>query len=397
MREWMIALGILVVVAVALDCVRRIRANSRDSLQWSNNLARGMQAGRGDDPLGLDNTGTGDVRISSRDNNGDDIDDPYVDDHDTVGVDTGAVRSTLDLSQIAPILMDVNEHDRVEPGLGGDDLGLDETQPLATQQRTSEAYSLSASRDDDEDSDSEEYVATQPVPQPTQPPIQQSPIQQAAPQPVLDSATTPLSAGESDVLGAPRIFARPDDQAPPRRPPPVKKEVKPVLTAQRDKARQLEQQAAEQQSRQQQLLLEEYVLVNVMARDKSRFSGTALLEAMVSSGLCYGHQKLFHYYVGEDREDESLFSVVNVLKPGTFDLNHMEDFNTPGIGLILRLPVPMQSMAAFEIMMKTAQHLADALDGELRDEHRNAMTSQTIGHYRERVRDFDMQLQLHTR
>ena len=65
MREWMIALGILVVVAVALNCVRRIRANNRDALQWSNNLGRGMQSAGGEDPLGLD-AGVSDVRVSHR-------------------------------------------------------------------------------------------------------------------------------------------------------------------------------------------------------------------------------------------------------------------------------------------------------------------------------------------
>lgn len=382
MREWMIALGILVVVAVALNCVRRIRANNRDALQWSNNLGRGMQSAGGEDPLGLD-AGVSDVRVSHR--HADDANDEEDEEEDHSGLT--ATRGSLDLSQPVPILMDVDVKDtaRIEPGLGSDDLGLEDTQSIAPQRESSGAE-LDGDVLDNNASDDE---MTAPVLSSKQTHFEGT---STVVRPVLDPATTPLMAGDSDVVSAPRIFDRPPDQPPPRRAPPVKREVKPVITAQREKAQRLEQSSAEQQTRQQALLLEEYVLVNVMARDKNRFSGTALLEALVANGLRYGHRNLFHYYVGEDREDESVFCVVNALKPGTFDLNHMEDFNTPGIGFILRLPVSIRSMEAFELMMDTAQRLATALNGELRDEHRNIMTAQTIEHGRERVRHFEMQL-----
>ncbi|MBT7227784.1 MAG: hypothetical protein HN872_14420, partial [Gammaproteobacteria bacterium] len=45
---------------------------------------------------------------------------------------------------------------------------------------------------------------------------------------------------------------------------------------------------------------------------------------------------------------------------------------------------------AFEQMLGVAQDIRDTLDGDLKDDHRNGMTAQTIEHYRQRVRDFEL-------
>jgi FtsZ-interacting cell division protein ZipA len=45
---------------------------------------------------------------------------------------------------------------------------------------------------------------------------------------------------------------------------------------------------------------------------------------------------------------------------------------------------------AFEEMLRTAQQIRAALDGELRDDHRSVMTPQTIEHYRQRIHDYEL-------
>jgi cell division protein ZipA len=42
-------------------------------------------------------------------------------------------------------------------------------------------------------------------------------------------------------------------------------------------------------------------------------------------------------------------------------------------------------------MLDVAQDLVGSLDAELRDDQRNIMSAQTIEHYRQRVRDFELQ------
>jgi FtsZ-interacting cell division protein ZipA len=48
-------------------------------------------------------------------------------------------------------------------------------------------------------------------------------------------------------------------------------------------------------------------------------------------------------------------------------------------------------MLAFEQMLATAKHVQSVLDAELKDDNRSVMTAQTVEHYRQRIRDFDLQ------
>jgi cell division protein ZipA len=372
MREWLIALGILVVVAILLDGVRRMRNARRDSLHLSLNTQRGIA--RGD----LDEYGnelpSGSARVVAKRNAAGD--EPDLND-DTDGMAELAAtvrRPEIDLQQVAPILMDVrrDESIRIEPGFNDGETESHES-PLGQQSFSETGFAREADA--------------------------RSPSAVRNPAPVLDSATVPLGAGESEVVGKPRVYERPADQTPPRREAPVLKPSKPVIKAQQERS--LKQESRETTSvdeqKPQQLALQEVLIISVMSRDRSGFSGAALLDILLASGLRYGHRNIFHCYTGEEREDEALYSVVNIVKPGTFDLNDMESFHTPGVSLFLTLPAPVNSMEAFESMLATAKAIAEPLNGELRDENRSVMTGQTIEHYRQRIRDFEMQTRLRAR
>ncbi len=41
-------------------------------------------------------------------------------------------------------------------------------------------------------------------------------------------------------------------------------------------------------------------------------------------------------------------------------------------------------------MLNAAQQISNDLGGELKDDQRNVLTSQTIEHYRQRIRDFEL-------
>ena len=82
--------------------------------------------------------------------------------------------------------------------------------------------------------------------------------------------------------------------------------------------------------------------------------------------------------------------MANILNPGTFDLNSIHEFSTVGASLFLALPSPINNLEAFDSMLGVAQRIQEELDGELKDDHRNVMTAQTIEHYRQRIRDFEL-------
>ncbi len=134
----------------------------------------------------------------------------------------------------------------------------------------------------------------------------------------------------------------------------------------------------------------EVLVCNVMAREGSELHGDNLLEALITSGLKFGEMNIFHKRFRGTTNGPVIFSVANILNPGTFDLNAMAEFRTIGVSLFLALPSPINNLEAFEQMLDVAIHLKESLDGELKDDHRNVMTAQTIEHYRQRIRDFEL-------
>lgn len=134
---------------------------------------------------------------------------------------------------------------------------------------------------------------------------------------------------------------------------------------------------------------EEVLIINVMAGRTGNFNGEELLAVLLESGLRFGDMDIFHRYSDSKGEGALLFSIANMVKPGTFDLDAMEEFETPGISMFMTLPLKADSMQSFELMVDTARTIAENLNGELKDEQRSVMTRQTIEHCRERIRDFE--------
>lgn len=134
----------------------------------------------------------------------------------------------------------------------------------------------------------------------------------------------------------------------------------------------------------------EVLVINVAAKPDREFYGVDLLQALLATGLRFGDMSIFHRHFDQDPSSPVLFSVANMVNPGTFDLNQINDFATRGVCFFMTLPNVANSMQAFDRMLDAAQQLRIALDGDLKDDNRSVMTAQTIEHYRQRVRDFDL-------
>tara|TARA_B110000858_G_scaffold197228_1_gene258208 strand:+ start:5904 stop:7622 length:1719 start_codon:yes stop_codon:yes gene_type:complete len=134
----------------------------------------------------------------------------------------------------------------------------------------------------------------------------------------------------------------------------------------------------------------EVLVLNVTAKEGRVFSGDDLLQVLITEGLKFGDMSIFHKRLSKEHQGTVIFSVANMLNPGTFDLNNMDEFTTLGISFFLALPTAINNLDAFEQMLAVAQEIRDTLDGDLKDDHRNGMTGQTIEHYRQRIRDFEL-------
>ena len=131
------------------------------------------------------------------------------------------------------------------------------------------------------------------------------------------------------------------------------------------------------------------VTLYIAARAGNVLRGPDIVVAAEKAGLTYGHLNVFHRLVAGHPERGPVFSVANIRKPGSFEMDGIQSLETPAIAFFLTLPAPVPALEAWDAMLPTAERMADLLDGVLLDEHRNALGRQRIAHLREELRTYD--------
>ena len=134
---------------------------------------------------------------------------------------------------------------------------------------------------------------------------------------------------------------------------------------------------------------EKIVSLFVAAREGSTIHGADLVVAAEKVGLTFGAMSIFHRAPDGGGSKEPIFSVANMVKPGTFDLRHLERVETPGLSFFMTLPGPMSGLDAWDAMLPAAQRMAELLNGLVLDDQRNALGRQRIAHIRDDLRAFD--------
>lgn len=133
------------------------------------------------------------------------------------------------------------------------------------------------------------------------------------------------------------------------------------------------------------------VSLYVAAKAGNKLRGQDIVVAAEKAGLSFGHMDVFHRLVDGKPELGPIFSVANIIKPGSFDMAKIGELETPAIAFFLTLPAPVPALDAWETMEPAAQRMADLLDGVVLDEERNALGRQRIQHIREELRAYDRQ------
>jgi len=134
---------------------------------------------------------------------------------------------------------------------------------------------------------------------------------------------------------------------------------------------------------------DEVIIINVMAPTGEYFQGDELLDVLLQNGMRFGDMSIFHRHQEATGQGPVLFSLANMVKPGTFELDTISNFQTPGVSLFMTLPIKADSLRAFDLMRDIAQDLCGQLGGDLKDENRSVMTRQTMEHCRQRITDYE--------
>lgn len=130
------------------------------------------------------------------------------------------------------------------------------------------------------------------------------------------------------------------------------------------------------------------VVLYVRTRKQTAISGRQLIEAAEKAGLEFGDMDIYHR-LDEAGRRESIFSMANMVAPGTLDRAQAPGFTTPGVALFLRLPGPLPALDAWDAMLATARRLAELLDADLLDDNHSTLNRQRIQQLREEMREHD--------
>jgi cell division protein ZipA len=125
----------------------------------------------------------------------------------------------------------------------------------------------------------------------------------------------------------------------------------------------------------------------LLARDNHVITGADLLQATVSTGMEFGDMNIFHRL--PEGSERPVFSLANAAKPGHFERDAWNTFETTGLALFMTLPGPVYALDGWDAMLATARRIGELLNAEVLDDERNAFTRQREAQIREEMRDYD--------
>lgn len=133
------------------------------------------------------------------------------------------------------------------------------------------------------------------------------------------------------------------------------------------------------------------VSLYVAARAGHTLRGEDIVVAAEKTGLVFGHMNVFHRLVENHPERGPIFSMANIMQPGSFDMGRIRELETPAIAFFLTLPAPISALEAWEKLLPNVERMAELLDGVVLDDSRNALGRQRVQHIREELRAYDRQ------
>ena len=136
------------------------------------------------------------------------------------------------------------------------------------------------------------------------------------------------------------------------------------------------------------------VLLTLMAPTQKHFGGIRILEAAQEANLRLNRNGTLDYLAETAIGPRCIFRVAHLKEPGVFDLDTVENMETPGLLLFMELPGPVDALAAVDLQLKIAAQLAERLGGTVCDERRSKMTTQAMIHLRSEAAEFERRLRV---
>ncbi len=116
----------------------------------------------------------------------------------------------------------------------------------------------------------------------------------------------------------------------------------------------------------------------ISAKDTKGLDGNRIDKVLKQHGLRFGEMDIYHYHLDNNlrhhESNKSLFRVANGVEPWTLGQNDLKDKFVPGLSLLLVTPSPIDDKQAIETFINTAKHIANDLDGKLKNQSQQPFT-----------------------
>ena len=125
------------------------------------------------------------------------------------------------------------------------------------------------------------------------------------------------------------------------------------------------------------------VVLYILAKPNKQLVGSQVNSSAQAMGLSFGDMSIFHYR----KDGRNVFSLANMLEPGSFDANTIHDIRTTGLTVFMQIKGddPLDDLTE---MLQRSYQLAGLLDARLCNHKREPLTEQDAENYRTQVRAF---------
>ena len=128
------------------------------------------------------------------------------------------------------------------------------------------------------------------------------------------------------------------------------------------------------------------LVLHVMAKEGETLKGAELLPCMLSLNLKFGEMNIFHRHEDSAGNGKVIFSIADMVNPGTFDPDNMEQLASHGIVMFMRLPCYGEPLRNFSTMLNSACQMADDLGAVVCDGNRELWNDSKKQDYIRRIK-----------
>ena len=125
------------------------------------------------------------------------------------------------------------------------------------------------------------------------------------------------------------------------------------------------------------------IVLYILPKAGQHLAGAQINSSAQAMGLSFGEMNIFHYRPNQ----RNVFSLANMLEPGSFDANTIHDLKTTGLTVFMQIRGndPLDDLTE---MLQRSYQLAGLLDARLCNHRREPLTEQDAENYRTQVSTF---------